>query len=142
MQLLDAKQAVLYARISLLSSPESGAWSGVAAVVCFSAPVGLGFHRMRGDPAKDSISEKVVSTLASVKHVPAETISLDSRLEDLGIDSLDTIVLLSELEQQFRISISDDEARSIRSVRDVVEGIRKLAAPPSCEAASPSIGTE
>ncbi len=86
----------------------------------------------------DSISEKVVSTLASVKHIPAETISLDSRLEDLGIDSLDTIVLLSELEKQFRISISDDEARAIRSVRDVVEGIRKLAAPPSCEAASPS----
>jgi len=97
---------------------------------------------MRGDHVKDSISEKVLSTLASVKHIPAETISLDSRLEDLGIDSLDTIVLLSELERQFRISISDDEARSIRSVRDVVDGIRKLAAPRSFGAASRSIGTE
>lgn len=83
---------------------------------------------------KDSISDKVLYALASVKHIPPESISLDSRLEDLGIDSLDTIVLLSELEKQFRISISDDAARSIRSVRDVVEGIRKLVAPSAAPA--------
>lgn len=82
----------------------------------------------------DSISDKVLSTLASVKRIPRDTILLDSRLEDLGIDSLDTIVLLSELEKQFRISISDDEARSIRNVRDVVEGVRKLVAPSAAPA--------
>ncbi len=75
----------------------------------------------------DEIAEKVLTILASVKRIPRESISLDSGLQDLGMDSLDTIVLVSELEDQMNIVISDEAVRSIRSVRDMVEGVRKLA---------------
>ena len=75
----------------------------------------------------DEVAENVLTILAKVKHIPREKIPLDSPLQELGIDSLDTVVLLSELEDHFKIDISDDEARSIRSVRDVVEGVRKLS---------------
>ncbi len=34
---------------------------------------------------------------------------------------------MSELEDQMKIVISDEAVRSIRSVRDIVEGVRKLA---------------
>jgi acyl carrier protein len=46
--------------------------------------------------------------------------------------------LLFELENAFKISIPDDDVRSIRSVNDVVTGVKKLlaAAPPD-----PSLGT-
>jgi len=76
----------------------------------------------------DEIAEKVISTLAGVKRVAPETISPDSSLADLGIDSLDTFTLLFELEGKFNISIPDDEARNIRTVNDIVEGVRKLIA--------------
>ena len=76
----------------------------------------------------DPFAEKVLSALASVKHIPRERISLESTLEELGFDSLDKIVMLFELEKQFQISISDDAVRSVRSVRDVVEGAAKLGA--------------
>lgn len=75
----------------------------------------------------DGMAETVLAILASVKRIPRERIALDSRLQDLGIDSLDTIVLLCELEEKFQISIPDEQARSIRNVRDIVEGIRRLA---------------
>ncbi len=75
----------------------------------------------------DELAEKVLTILASVKRIPRESISLDSGLQDLGMDSLDTIVLVSELEDQMNIVISDEAVRSIRSVRDMVEGVRKLA---------------
>lgn len=75
----------------------------------------------------DRVTENILSILASVKRIPREQIALDSRLQDLGIDSLDTIVLLCELEEKFQISIPDEQARSIRNVRDIVEGIRRLA---------------
>jgi acyl carrier protein len=75
----------------------------------------------------DALTEKVLFILASVKRIPRDRISLDSPLQDLGLDSLDTIVLLSELEDQFKINIPDDKARLIRSVRDVVEGVRSLS---------------
>ena len=74
----------------------------------------------------DEIAEKVLTVLASVKRIPRENISLDSGLQELGVDSLDTIVLVSELEEQMKIVISDEAVRSIRSVRDIVEGVRKL----------------
>jgi acyl carrier protein len=50
----------------------------------------------------------------------------------MGIDSLDVFTLLFELENAFKISIPDDDVRSLRTVNDVVEGIKKIlaAAPP------------
>ena len=84
----------------------------------------------------DGVTERVLAIVASVKRIPCEKISLDSALQDLGLDSLDTIVLLSELEDQFKIAISDDEARAIRSVRDIVEGVRKIAGNLSADSAA------
>lgn len=86
----------------------------------------------------DEVAENVLTILAKVKHIPREKISLDSPLQELGIDSLDTVVLLSELEDHFKIDISDDAARSIRSVRDVVEGVRKLSGNPPLDSAAPA----
>jgi acyl carrier protein len=45
---------------------------------------------------------------------------------DLGFDSLDTMTLLFELENTFQISIPDEQARSIRTVSEIVEGVRAL----------------
>lgn len=86
----------------------------------------------------DAVAEKVIATLASVKRVPAESIKLDTNLQEMGIDSLDVFTLLFELENAFKISIPDDDVRSLHTVNDVVEGIKKLlaAAPPD-----PSLGS-
>ncbi|MGH9773766.1 MAG: acyl carrier protein [Candidatus Acidiferrales bacterium] len=79
----------------------------------------------------DVVSEEIISILASVKRIPRERITLDSSLESLGLDSLDTITLLFELEKKFNITIPDENARKIRSVRDIVEGVRLLAPSPA-----------
>lgn len=86
----------------------------------------------------DAVAEKVIATLASVKRISAEKITLETNLQDLGIDSLDVFTLLFELENAFKISIPDDDVRSIRTVNDIVDGIRKLlaAAPPGSPAGS------
>ena len=86
----------------------------------------------------DPVAEKVIATLASVKRIPAGGITLETNLQDLGIDSLDVFTLLFELENAFKISIPDDDVRSIKSVNDVVEGIKKLlaAAPPGASLGS------
>lgn len=84
-----------------------------------------------------------MALIAAVKRIPREQVSLDKSFEELGMDSLDNMNLLFEVESAFNISIPDEEARSIRSVREVVDGVRKLveAAPgakaPSQPAAAP-----
>ena len=86
----------------------------------------------------DEVADKVIATLASVKRIPADSIHLNTNLQEMGIDSLDVFTLLFELENAFKISIPDDDVRSLRTVNDVVEGIKKLlaAAPPD-----PSMGS-
>ena len=74
----------------------------------------------------DSLSEKVIAIIASVKRLPLERVSLETSFEELGLDSLDAMNVLFELEQEFQISIPDDKARAIRTVRDAVEGVRAL----------------
>ncbi len=86
----------------------------------------------------DSVAEKVVRALASVKHLPRERITLESSLQDLGFDSLDLITMLFELENEFDISIPDDEARSVSRVRDIVEGVKRLLAATSTDLAAPA----
>jgi len=76
----------------------------------------------------DELAERVMATIASSKRIARERVSLESTLEDLGMDSLDQLNLLFALESDFNISIPDEEAKSIRTVREMVEGVRKLVA--------------
>jgi acyl carrier protein len=88
----------------------------------------------------DAVAEKVIATLASVKRIPAENIKLDTNLQEMGIDSLDVFTLLFELENAFKITIPDDDVRSIKTVNDIVEGVKRLlaAAPPDASLGSAS----
>ncbi len=76
----------------------------------------------------DELAEKVLSVIATSKRIPRERVTVDSTLEDLGMDSLDQLNLLFALESDFNISIPDEEAKSIRTVSEMVEGVRKLVA--------------
>lgn len=75
----------------------------------------------------DEISEKVTSVVASVKRIPPAAVSIQSTFEQLGIDSLDAIDIMFKLEDTFNISIPDEQAKSIRSVWEMVDDVRKLA---------------
>jgi acyl carrier protein len=53
-----------------------------------------------------------------------KTVRPDDRIvEDLGIDSLDKLMIIHDLEDEFNITIGDDELKGIKVVRDIVEAI-------------------
>ncbi len=72
----------------------------------------------------DELTQKVVKILAMVKRIPAEKIAPNATLEELGIDSLDKVNILFELESEFNIDIPDEEARQIASVDQIVARLR------------------
>jgi acyl carrier protein len=84
----------------------------------------------------DPVVQTVLAAIAEVKHVSPEEIPLDASLADLGLDSLDTVTMLFELETRLDISIPDDAAKSVRTVQDVVDGVRRLVENPPAQAAS------
>ena len=66
--------------------------------------------------------EQVKEVLISTTNVDESKISLDASLkEDLGIDSLDSVEIILELESRFNVKIEDDEATNIKTVEDMVK---------------------
>jgi acyl carrier protein len=74
----------------------------------------------------DTLERQVVDIIAQKKRLPPENITLDSTFLDLGIDSLDGMDLLFAFEDTFNISIPDDVAQQMKSVRMVSEGLRRV----------------
>jgi len=67
--------------------------------------------------------------------MPIEKITPDSTFEELGIDSMDAINILFDLESEFDIEIDDEKAKQLCKVSEMVEGVTLLvrakeAAPP------------
>ncbi len=87
----------------------------------------------------DELSARVVRVISQTQRIPAESISLDSTFEQLKIDSLDGINIVFAIENEFGISIPDEGAQTLRSVRQTVEGVRKLMEEKS-QAVSPASG--
>jgi acyl carrier protein len=72
-----------------------------------------------------SIEERVTSIVAEQMGVDkANIIPETSFVNDLGADSLDVVELVMELEDEFDISISDEDAEKIKTVGQAVEYIK------------------
>jgi acyl carrier protein len=76
----------------------------------------------------DELIERVRKTIATSKRIPEDRVTLDSAFEELGIDSMDAVEILFALENEFDISIPDEEVKTVRNVRQMVEGVEKLLA--------------
>jgi acyl carrier protein len=77
-------------------------------------------------PDLDTLTARVVTTIAALQKKPPESIALDARFEELGIDSLSAFDLLCQLEDELGIVIPDDDARQMKTVRDVIERVSPL----------------
>ena len=71
--------------------------------------------------------EKIKEMLAEALNLPAEKVTGDAKIvEDLGADSLDVVELLSRLEDEYGITIPDEDVEDLLTVGDVVNEIEKL----------------
>jgi acyl carrier protein len=68
------------------------------------------------------VEGKLIALASRVFKRPPAGITRESRFrEDLGADSLDLTVLLYEFEDEFDLSIPDDEVVKMKTVGDVVQ---------------------
>ncbi len=63
--------------------------------------------------------EKIVSYLSSQLDIPAEKITMDTTFESLGIDSLDTVEMVMDLEADLGVDLELDE--KVTTVGELVE---------------------
>jgi acyl carrier protein len=76
----------------------------------------------------DALESQVIDIIARKRKLDPAGLTLDSTFEQLGIDSLDAADLLFTFEDTFAIVVPDQTAQSMRSVRDVVNGLQQVLA--------------
>ena len=76
----------------------------------------------------DSIESQVIAIIARKRKLDPTQVTLDSTFEQLGVDSLDAADLLFSFEDTFGIVVPDETAQSMKSVRQVVDSVRRLQA--------------
>lgn len=73
-----------------------------------------------------SVEEKVIGIVSEQLGVPKEEIARESTFDgDLKADSLDVVELVMEFEDEFEITIPDDDYEKIRSVGDAINYIEE-----------------
>ena len=77
-------------------------------------------------PTREEIEEKVKEIVSEQMGVDKSEISSEtSFVNDLNADSLDTVELVMELEDEFDMSIPDEEAEKLQTIGTAVEFIEK-----------------
>lgn len=76
----------------------------------------------------DETEEKVIEIVAEQMGVDKSEITREtSFVNDLNADSLDTVELVMEFEDEFELSIPDEEAEKIQTVGQAIDYIKEHA---------------
>jgi len=76
----------------------------------------------------ENLEEKVINIVSEQLSVSKDEVTLTSNfIDDLKADSLDLVELVMEFEDEFGITVPDDDYEKIRSVGDAIEYIREKA---------------
>lgn len=76
-----------------------------------------------------SVEERVIEIVSEQMGVGKEQVTREtSFVNDLGADSLDTVELVMELEEEFDINIPDDAAEKIQTVGQAITYIEQMQA--------------
>jgi acyl carrier protein len=78
--------------------------------------------------AASAVSEKVKQIVVEQLGVDESEVTPNaSFVDDLGADSLDTVELVMSFEEAFKMSISEEDAEKVRTVKEAVEYLEKHA---------------
>ena len=74
----------------------------------------------------DQLTQRVPRIIAETQRKDPSQVTAESSFEELGIDSMDGVNIIFALENEFNINVPDEEVKNIHSVRDMIDGVRRL----------------
>src|ERR1700730_7573802 len=93
---------------------------------------------MPDETTPDDPTQRVLRIIAETQRKDPALVTIDSSFEELGIDSMDGVNIVFALENEFDINVPDEEVKTIRNVRDMVEGVRTLVKQRNLQSDTPS----
>jgi acyl carrier protein len=88
--------------------------------------MGSGVEANQGGRALATIEERVIEIVAEQMCVDKSQITRESSfVNDLGADSLDTVELVMDFEDEFDISIPEEDAEKIKTVGEAIDYVER-----------------
>ncbi len=76
------------------------------------------------------MEQEILNTIKDVLkkdgHHKIDSITMNSKFEELELDSLGGLMLISELEEKYGITIESEEVFTVTSLRDIIQIIKRL----------------
>lgn len=82
-------------------------------------------------PSRPEIEERILKTLRASDKLDAAKLQLDTPFTQLGLDSLDVVEVIVNLEEEFHLQIPDAVADKAQNPKDVAEYIYNFLHPAS-----------
>jgi acyl carrier protein len=77
----------------------------------------------------EEIKDKIFDIVAKEARLDRGALTLETRLEELKIESLDMVQILFGIEDSFDVYVPQDDQRfKLSTMRDVVDGVKRLIA--------------
>lgn len=77
----------------------------------------------------EEIREKIYDIIAKEARIDRGTLTLETKLEDLKIESLDMVQILFGIEDAFDVYVPQDEQNfKLVTLKDVIDGVQRLVA--------------
>ena len=73
--------------------------------------------------------EKVISAIAYMQGIPSEDVKLDSTIESLDLDSLDTVEIVMAVEEEFDLEILDEDCEAWTTVQSIINYVESRITP-------------
>ena len=75
---------------------------------------------------RDEVSEKVIALVAETMDLDPDTLDDDTSFESLEADSLDRIEMVTAMEDEFGVTVDDDDLEAIETVGDAVDAVARV----------------
>jgi len=75
---------------------------------------------------KEILFNRIADMVSKAANIPVEKITSESTFQILGLDSLDALAMINDLEEEFNVRISNQEVLKITTVGQAVESFQKL----------------
>ena len=88
-----------------------------------------GFCRKQKNSHKcmsETIQDRIFRVISTSRRIPLNALRPNCTFEELGVDSLDRLNILFDLESEFEIHIDDEQAKKATKVSDIIAEITQL----------------
>ena len=73
----------------------------------------------------EEVFDKIKDLIVTKKGVEAEKVNIESSFEELGMDSLDAVELVADMEEIFNVNIPNTDLQNFKTIRQAVEGLQR-----------------